>query len=246
MPAHDNPSVDTVEPPVSPVPAARADRARPRRRARWARWVGGLLVLVAFGVWAGTLVLESAWGDSRIVEAARVLLAGGDRSASDDLLAIEEPTETEPLPLTGVLPASPDDWVVQGPQHVPGSSGTKIEAYFNPRSDQLTIVTPMMAYVQVSRMDGPADALIEPAARADSRYTSGRGQEFVSGRTVEVGHTEDMRIYFIGWSEGDRVYTVEATYTHIVPATNAITIIRDAAEEVAGIVMGDTGGGEAQ
>lgn len=89
-------------------------------------------------------------------------------------------------------------------------------------------------------MPSTVDAMAEPAVRADSRYPVGRSQAVIAGTTTEVGHTEDLRIYFVGWSEGDLVYTVEATYTHSVPAvqSEALRILKGAAEEVAGLILG--------
>ncbi len=222
-------------------PRLRMHRGRFRLRTPSRRaFAVGVLALAGL-LWVTTLFIESGDEREELAAAARALLATRDSAASDALLEIDTgPDEQDELSIA-VIPGAADGWVVQGPQPVPGTAGSRVEAFFNPIDDERKIDTPLVVYVQVTRVASALDATVEPARRADERYPAGRATVAVDGVPAEVGHTDDLRIYYLGWAEGDLVYTVEATFTNVVPAQRPLELLSSSAEEVAGLVLG--GGG---
>ena len=208
-------------------------------------WYAMMVVMVlALIVWFATLLWETSWGGSGVSEIVRSVVYGNRETLTDDIFAVVDDPVPDPLPVTGLMPPDLEGWVVQGPHHVPGTGESMVEAYFNPRSEEWSHVTPLMVYVRVTKSANAAAAALEPASRADERYRSERGVATIAGVQVEVGSADDGSAYYIGWSDGDRVYTVEALFTHVVPV-EPLPIVSAAAEEIAAAVL-DAGEGVSQ
>lgn len=202
-----------------------------RAQRNYLRLIAVACVMGAFGLWLTTLVLES----DVTITGVRDSLAGDDMSASDDLLNFDKPiVVSEPMDATPYLPGELKGWRLDGPQPVPSEQDKAVEAYYNPETDERNLVTPLVVYAQVRKVDGAVEARV-----ADwlSRYPNMQATIDIGGVPASIGTSEDGRSMTIVWSEPGILLYVDASFTHFLPPNDSAVILREAVEEVSSAVV---------
>lgn len=226
-----------------PSPPASTIAATRRRVFRSVRRAAGIALVVALVVWSGTLVYESL-ADPRPPSRTGSATPGGTSAEAeppavgdDGLLKVGPESGAEGRPdLKSTLPTAVDNWVVAGPQMVPGGEGGAAEAIFEPLDEELSLVTSVAVYALVQRMESPeaaASALVRTLAE---RYPESQAVATIGTQEVITGFSSGSRSYFIGWTSGALVVGIDASYKQAVPKSRTQEILRRAGEAIAGAV----------
>ncbi len=220
-----------LEPSATPEGFDLSAARRGNRLRRALRLAAGTLLALALLFWAASLAWEIR---SESESASPAVHEGAEEPDSDDLLAQDAESGVPPVSPSDYLPVVVKGWTVNGVQAAPGSDSGVVEGHYVPRDEERSLVTPLVVYAQVDVSNGGADHI---GRALGTRYTESIERFTLDGYQVSAGASPDGWSYFIGWTSGDKVYGVDATFRFRVPATGGRSVLRSAAEEMARAVM---------
>lgn len=132
---------------------------------------------------------------------------GKIKAASDEEGARKKP-KVGPLKL---LPPRLPDYLTNARHGVPGQEDFAAEAIYQPKSEELSLKTPLNVYVRIAYHGARGEANRAIASISKERFPAQRAEIEINGRKALTGYDATYGSYFIGWTLENYSIGVDAT-----------------------------------